>query len=455
MITKVVHGWRPAGLLAYLLGPGIAEVHRNPRVIASWDGLDAGWQPASTGSGEWDLELGPLVNVLHQPVLAAGLPLRQPPESGRGYVWHCSVRLAAEDANLPDAQWAEIARELLTDAGIVDPQDSGGPRWVAVRHADDHIHVAAVLVRQDNGARVWPRNDFARLRDSAMRIEARLGLTPTGPAEGAGASAPTRGELAKAQRQQRAPVRAALRAAVRRAALGADDLASFVARLEAAGVEVKLRHGPSGDVLGYSVAQPADLLASGEAVFYSGSKLAADLSLPRLQRRWEATRGADAARPSAGRILARASRVIAAGGADDVEAGAADVLSAIAGAAPAADRERWHQAADIAHRLAPQPPPSSSELGLHLRGLARSLMRHRGFASRDEVGAAAFAAAMAQLFVEFAALQRRRAQARADLAHRARMAEDLAERIAALPIPQARRAAAVRHEAARGRTHLR
>jgi hypothetical protein len=38
VITKVVHGWRPAGLLAYLLGPGTAEVHQAPRVIASWDG---------------------------------------------------------------------------------------------------------------------------------------------------------------------------------------------------------------------------------------------------------------------------------------------------------------------------------------------------------------------------------------------------------------------------------
>ena len=31
VITKVVHGWRPAGLVAYLLGPGIAEVHQAPR----------------------------------------------------------------------------------------------------------------------------------------------------------------------------------------------------------------------------------------------------------------------------------------------------------------------------------------------------------------------------------------------------------------------------------------
>jgi hypothetical protein len=42
-------------LLAYLLGPGTAEEHRAPGVIASWDGLDAAWQPASMGPGEYDL----------------------------------------------------------------------------------------------------------------------------------------------------------------------------------------------------------------------------------------------------------------------------------------------------------------------------------------------------------------------------------------------------------------
>ncbi|SDG33796.1 relaxase/mobilization nuclease domain-containing protein [Pseudonocardia oroxyli] len=456
MITKVVHGWRPAGLLAYLLGPGIAEVHRNPRVIASWDGLDAGWQPASTGPGEWDLELGPLVDALHQPVLAAGLPLRPPPDAGRGYVWHCSVRLAASDARLPDGEWAEIARELLRDAGIADPADAYGPRWVAVRHAEDHIHIAAVLVRQDNGARVWPRNDFARLRESARRIEARLGLTPTGTTAGGGASAPTRGELAKAAREGRVPVRAALRAAVRRAALGADDMGSFVAGLEAAGLEVKLRHGPSGDVLGYSVGQPADLLAAGEVVFYSGSKLAPDLSLPRLQRRWATTTGGARPRPSGTRVLTRAARLVVTDQqAGAVEHGAADLLTALSVAAPAGDRERWQRAADIAHQLAPPAGSGSSTVGRQLRVLARSLMRHRGFASRDEVGAAAFAAAMAHLFVELAALQQRRARTRAELAHRAVLAADLAERIAALPIPQARRASVVQHEAARTPTRTR
>jgi hypothetical protein len=76
VITKVVHGWRVGGLIAYLMGPGRAQEHVRPRVIASWDGRDTGWQPRQTGSGEFDWELGPLVRALRAPAVAAGLPER-------------------------------------------------------------------------------------------------------------------------------------------------------------------------------------------------------------------------------------------------------------------------------------------------------------------------------------------------------------------------------------------
>ena len=56
--------------------------------------------------------------------------------------------------------------------------------------------------------------------------------------------------------------------------------------LRAAGYLVELRRAPSGDPLGYKLARPGDVTAAGAPVFYSGSKLAPDLSLPRLQQRW-------------------------------------------------------------------------------------------------------------------------------------------------------------------------
>ena len=288
MITKVVHGWRPAGLLAYLLGPGTAEVHRAPRVIASWDGLDAGWQPASTGPGEYDLALGPLITALHAPAVAAGLPTRAPAEQGkRGYVWHCSARVAATDRVLSDGEWAGIARELLDGAGIAVSGDAGGPRWVAVRHAEDHIHIAAVLVRQDT--------------ESTVLAAPRL---PEAPRGGPADRAAPRADGDRGTGRHRRPATVARgdregrvgRAGCRRGWSCAappsrprsprPTSTSFVAYLQERGYRVGLRRAPSGDLLGYKLARPGDVTAAGEPVFYSGSKLAPDLSLPRLQQRW-------------------------------------------------------------------------------------------------------------------------------------------------------------------------
>ena len=196
---------------------------------------------------------------------------------------------------LSDAEWGEIARDLLHGAGVAGRDDPGGPRWVAVRHADDHIHIAVVLVRQDTCRRFWPYRDYPRLREAAREVERRLGLTVTAAADGTAERAPSRGEREKAARQGRVPARVELVRAVRRAAIAARDVASFEAALTRAGYRVEVRRGPSGDPLGYKVARPGDVTAAGEAVFYSGSKLAADLSLPRLLRRWGACADGDAA----------------------------------------------------------------------------------------------------------------------------------------------------------------
>ncbi|MDN5751314.1 MAG: hypothetical protein L0H64_22895, partial [Pseudonocardia sp.] len=297
MITKVVHGWRVGGLIAYLMGPGRAQEHVRPRVVASWDGRDAAWQPPLLGDGESGRDLGPVIRALRAPAVAAGLP-EHDDEGKRGYVWHCSARLAGGDRVLSDAEWAEVARELLDGAGVAARDDACGPRWVAIRHADDHIHIAVVLVRQDDCRRIWPSRDYPRLREAAQRIERRLGLTVTASADGTAARAPGRGELEKARRQGREPARVALARAVRTAAVASDGVAGFVSALEGAGYLVELRRAPSGDPLGYKIARRGDVSAAGGTVFYSGSKLAPDLSLPRLLRGWEeAARGSDAAAP--------------------------------------------------------------------------------------------------------------------------------------------------------------
>ena len=85
------------------------------------------------------------------------------------------------------------------------------------------------------------------------------------------------------------PARVELRRAAQQAAVAASDVEEFVADLQERGYLVGLRRAPSGDLLGYKLARPGDVTAAGEPVFYSGSKLAPDLSLPRLQQRWAST----------------------------------------------------------------------------------------------------------------------------------------------------------------------
>jgi hypothetical protein len=76
---------------------------------------------------------------------------------------------------------------------------------------------------------------------------------------------------------------------VRAAADTASSEPDFLQRLRAAGLLVRLRAaaGPN-EHAGYAVALPGDHTAARHPVWYSGSTLAADLSLPGLRRRWPA-----------------------------------------------------------------------------------------------------------------------------------------------------------------------
>lgn len=416
MITKVVHGWRVGGLIAYLMGPGRAQEHVRPRVIASWDGRDALWQPPQVGEGEFSRELGPLIRALRAPVVAAALPERDD-DGKRGYVWHCSARVAVGDRVLTDTEWAEVARELLDGAGVAARDDAGGPRWVAIRHADDHIHIAVVLVRQDTCRRFWPSRDYPRLREAARRIEQRLGLTFTASADGTAARAPGRGEIEKARRQGREPARVELARAVRGAAVSADGLTEFLAAVEGAGYLVEVRRAPSGDPLGYKVARRGDVTAAGQPVFYSGSKLAPDLSLPRLHRGWDvASRGSEAASPvEAARRRVEGARgavgSVRRGGAREDADGIAHATHSVLTAMRDWSGE-LDAAAEVFDRAARPPRGVRVREGAHAAGLrrvARQLVRGRRMLGvADEPGAAgvALAVAVSALVREIAALQR-------------------------------------------------
>ncbi|MFI9041728.1 relaxase/mobilization nuclease domain-containing protein [Streptomyces sp. NPDC053726] len=278
MIPRVhKRGSHTFGLLNYLYGAGTHEEHVDPHLVAAWDSFapDPGRDPQATKRQ--------LQQLLDQPVQALA-ESRRPAK----HVWHLSVRAAPDDPVLSDEQWGEIARRMVAATGIAPAADGSGCRWAAVRHADDHIHIIATLVRED-GRRPRLNNDAKRSQAEARLIEAEYGLKQLSTGDGTAAQRPTSAERHKAQRQGRErTAREELRESVRRAVTGARSEEEFFGRLAKAGLLIRKREAPSGDLLGYKVALPDDRNKDGEPVFYPGARLAPDLSLPRIRERWSA-----------------------------------------------------------------------------------------------------------------------------------------------------------------------
>jgi MobA/VirD2-like, nuclease domain len=163
-------GHRTYGLVWYLYGPGKQEEHLDPHLVAAWDtamARDPGRDPDAT--------IKALAVVLDIPVTALG-------ERAPGkHVWHASIRTAPGDPDLPDHAWANIARRMVAAAGF-DTADDAGCRWIAIRHATDHIHLVVTRARQD-GRIPNHHNDALRMRKAAIDLEHRYQLQSTAPAD--------------------------------------------------------------------------------------------------------------------------------------------------------------------------------------------------------------------------------------------------------------------------------
>jgi MobA/VirD2-like, nuclease domain len=279
LIGKVLRGTRVAGLIWYLYGPGRREEHLDPHLVAGWRD-PAELEPAFRADGTRDFRR--INGLLNQPLAALGR---------RGFdkpVWHCVVRAAPDDSLLSDAQWARIAEEIMHRTSLARSGDDEAVRWVAIRHAPDHVHIVATLARQDGTKpRIW--NDFYRVREACLAVERRYGLRITAPGDRTAGRRPTRAENEHARRRGwEEPARTMLRRAVHTAAAGATSEREFFARLEAAGVLVRKRFSQHdlGQGTGYAVAKPGHVNGQGTPVWFGGGKLAADLTLPKLRQRW-------------------------------------------------------------------------------------------------------------------------------------------------------------------------
>jgi hypothetical protein len=246
VIAKVLRGTNAARLLYYLYGPGKANEHIDPHLVAGFaDPADL--EPPRRPDGTPDLRR--LAGLLAQPLAALYGPGYDKP------VWHCSVRAAPGDRVLTDAEWAEVAAEIMHRTGLARRGDDAAVRWVAVRHAPDHVHIVATLARQDGvRPRIW--NDFYRVREACRAVEERFGLRGTPPADRTAAKRPSRAETEQtARRGWGEPPRVALRRQVCAAAAGARAEQEFFGLLADAGVLVRKRYSTRvpGQVTGYAV----------------------------------------------------------------------------------------------------------------------------------------------------------------------------------------------------------
>ncbi|MEU9342045.1 relaxase/mobilization nuclease domain-containing protein [Streptomyces sp. NPDC048278] len=397
MVPDVSTGSRTYGLLNYLYGPGRREEHTDPHLVASWmPGLapDPGRDPDAT--------LKQLSDRLDLPVLA--LPKDRRPVQ---HVWHCPVRTAPGDRYLTDAEWAEVARRVVHATGIAPEGDDKACRWIAVRHADDHIHIAATLVRQD-GRQARHHNDGIRAQAECRKIEKEFGLQILNGGDRTAAQRPTSAERSKAERTGRPETpRETLREGVRHALAGAASEEEFFERLAEAGLRIDKRIAPSGDAIGYNVALPGDRNRDGEPIWFSGSKLAPDLSLPKIRQRLDAVRP-DADEPVVGRadeqvrhpararreaapVVERAASIL--DGNDDEDAagqlvGVGELLDALAQTAPASTRGELAEAARVFERATRSHIRAERADNHAIRSAARGIVRAGGALGKGEDGGA-------------------------------------------------------------------
>ncbi|GAA4009720.1 hypothetical protein GCM10022247_34820 [Allokutzneria multivorans] len=477
MIAKVVRGFKPAGLLKYLFGPGKFEEHQNQRVVASWDGAPWLHQPPQQ-DGQFDLRQ--LIHTIRQPSMDAGLPQSDPPaitpewaehiRSGaplppgapswlqhyaydkrtdsvqlrQGWVWHCPVRLHPSDPTLSDAQWEHIAERLMRASGI----HQAGCRWIAVRHADDHIHLVATLVSENTGKRHHPHGDWVKLRKECETLEQEFGLYSTAKMDRTAKRTPTRQEIGKAERSERAETaREELARVVAQAAASASEGTEFLRLLKGEGLAPLTVSDRSGTVVGYTVSLPGDFTAAGRPVRFSGGSLARDLTWPKLAQRWStvdepadtaADSGDDVAARQRRRDVLREAQVVVQRAAEAVRGGAesqdgvvhaaAEVLWSVSRAREgrdagplAASAAGYDRAARTPHRVVPAGlGPVARELRVASRRIAvLGALSGRG---KEKAALVSLVLALAGLVAEIAAWQQQKGRV-----HQARASRSVAQ----------------------------
>ncbi len=299
MITKAVpkSGGRVRGLVEYLFGPGRADEHTDPHVVAAYDPILVG--------DRGDTPLG-------RKMLAAELDFTRAqlrPEVKEKFVWHGVISVDTDDGHLSAEQWSDIATTVTDHLGFNTDSETS-VRWIAVHHGDsaggnDHIHLVANLINDDGRKHKFIRPPGVMMGEVRKDLELKHRLKLVGHDQGNGLGTYTQAETRRAEEQHQntaaekaVPVQSVtaaepetvrLERRVRAAASAATDESDFLHHLTEQGVAVRPRFatGDSTTVVGMSVALPT---GDGQTlIWHGGGRLAKDLTLPAIRTQWEQT----------------------------------------------------------------------------------------------------------------------------------------------------------------------
>lgn len=301
MIAQVTRGNSMPDLVSYLFGPGRHNEHVSQHLVAGYaDAVftahDRLWQDEPGRQRQVRGEARDLGWQVDYP------RSRWQAEMPRGHVWHCSLSLKAGQGPLTDAQWTQAAHALVDALGFSGAGGKAPCRWVAVRHGpsrdgNDHVHIAVSLIRED-GTQASTWNDYRKAGQVCDDLEDRFGLEHvSGRIVHRSVPEPSRADREiSAARGDPEPLRVRLERTVRACAAAATTEAHFVALARANGLLIRPRYAiqpGTTAVTGYAVAARDGRQAlsrrtgSTGPVWFGGGKLASDLTLPALRRRWE------------------------------------------------------------------------------------------------------------------------------------------------------------------------
>ena len=129
MIPNIVTGGDTGGLMRYLVGPGRANEHENPHVIAGSRDIVRTW-------GDWETisvsQAGEIATRLDAYMHETGTfptgkvrhfnsatgKVEWTGEIEANHVWHCSLSLSPEEAALGDEIWGRIASDFMDAMGF-------------------------------------------------------------------------------------------------------------------------------------------------------------------------------------------------------------------------------------------------------------------------------------------------------------------------------------------------